>query len=492
LAAPKTAVDNSGNVFLASTYDQTFTFGSKEVSNDDQLASAFLAKYDKDGNEQWVATIYGSATISGIDTDDEGNVYICGTLTDLVTYTGADGTEATAGTEGETAIVYGFVAKLDASGTFETFRTIVPAADSDISSSGMYYPEDGDISFSPRKLMVSGDKVYVSAVSKGDVTFDNVNWEGSYLNVFDYVYMDLSSMGVISLSTEDLSGATSVAYVQASENLSSTQQNPESLSFTVDNDVVYLCLVGKGTEKLTTPNGDTTLEMNVASDESGNMEHPFILASVGTSDNVKILHVAQHSMSYGTDQVNSLFVQGDALYVTGTYYNQLGFDTEKSSTGSADMFAASVSTSDFSTNWAVTSGYDEGDVSKMQEILSATSFSDGKIFLAGFVQSKDEGEPLLASLAYNATSTGMTSASSDWIKASDTNTNASLTSVAGSKGTNLSLAVYHYIASGITMPNISESNKQSKIYTLSGVQINNASNIGKGIIIKDGKKYVVK
>ena len=76
LADTHTAVAADGAVFTTGTYNQNITFGGKTITNDDKITSAYVAKYNADGSEAWLAGMLGLSYIRTLDTDAEGNVYI--------------------------------------------------------------------------------------------------------------------------------------------------------------------------------------------------------------------------------------------------------------------------------------------------------------------------------------------------------------------------------------------------------------------------------
>ena len=230
-----TAVAADGAVFTTGTYNQNITFGGKTFANDDKITSAYVAKYNADGSEAWLGALLGMSAIRTLDTDAEGNLYVAGVLADEVTFYSADGYNQTVhGAAGITVPTTTFIAKYDKDGNLKALRSVYPVANPAIVASGLYSPEAGDVRITPGKLMVSNGRVYLSATYTGDVTLDNVQWEGRYLDVFSFMYSDVPGVGIFSLNAADLTGATSVANLKVKENKSTVQQNPESVSVKVD------------------------------------------------------------------------------------------------------------------------------------------------------------------------------------------------------------------------------------------------------------------
>ncbi len=487
-----TTVGADGAVFTTGTYNQDLTFGKSTLVNDDKITSAYVAKYNADGSEAWMAGLLGMSVIRTLDTDNEGNLYVAGNLADKVTFYSADGNNQVAqGIEGVTVPSAAFVAKYDKDGNLKALRTIIPVADATVSGSGLYSPEAGDLYFTPAKLMVSAGKVYISASYTGDLTLDNLKWEGRYLNVFDFMYSDIESVGILSLNASNLGDAASVANLQAKDDLVSVQQNPESVCFTVDGNTVYAGFVGKGTETLTTPTGTTELVMQLPNDETGNVEHAFILAKINAdATNAKVFHVAMHDRSYGTDKVRAMALDGGKLYVAGSFYNQLGFDTNKTSTGCADLFVANLNPDDFHVNWAAADGYDEGDVSKNEEALHAMLVNNGKVFLAGVDRTKT-GHVTNHALTYNVSADGvLTPADNVEYISLDDNGRGTVAAITDKDATT-TVTVYTATTDGISTvatPTLAN----DRIYTLSGQYVGTGIKLPHGIYIQNGKKIIVK
>lgn len=487
-----TAVAADGAVFTTGTYNQNITFGGKTFANDDKITSAYVAKYNADGSEAWLGALLGMSAIRTLDTDAEGNLYVAGVLADEVTFYSADGHNQTVhGAAGITVPTTTFIAKYDKDGNLKALRSVYPVANPAIVASGLYSPEAGDVRITPGKLMVSNGRVYLSATYTGDVTLDNVQWEGRYLDVFSFMYSDVPGVGILSLNADDLTGATSVANLKVKENKSTVQQNPESVSFTVDGSTVYAGFVGKGVETLTTPGSATDLTMQLSNDETGNVEHAFILAKIDAAATTsKIFHVAMHDKSYGTDRVGDMILSGGKLYVGGSFYNQLGFDTSKTSTGSSDLFVASLNPADFSVNWAANDGYDEGDVSKNEEAFHAMLVNDGKLFIAGVDRKKADAATNHA-LTYNLSATGAITPADNVeyisLASNATGVAAAVTNAAATT----TVSVYKQTSTGIaTIKPATDSDE--RVYNLNGQYVGTEKNLPRGIYIRNGKKIVVK
>ncbi len=77
--------DLSGNIYASGNYyDSTLTFGTYTLTANTNYNNFFLAKYDSSGNVIWAKSpkVKSYATLYGIETDSNGNIYITGAYSD--------------------------------------------------------------------------------------------------------------------------------------------------------------------------------------------------------------------------------------------------------------------------------------------------------------------------------------------------------------------------------------------------------------------------
>lgn len=351
-----TATAADGSVYVSSSYNQVFSFAGKSVADTEGLTSACIVKYSATGEELWAVSMEGAATVYALDTDADGTLYVAGNFTDVVKYTGADGVSAEMTSE---TVYSAFVAKISADGKVEATKVFTPEVNEAVASAvgdpwGMGFEEPlytmwDPIYIAPNKIQVEGDKVYVSAKYMGDVT--ELNWKGSYIDMFGMMYSDNYSMGIFSLNKTDLTSATSVANVQMTGIISDTQYFPEAMSFVAENGTVYVGFIGFANLTLTTT--DKTEDFTFATTEDGNMEHAFVLATIGETTTTKTFNAATHG-KLATPYNLFMESNGDNLIIGGTYFGELPFNNEVV-TETTDLFVASVKKADNTTNWAYTS-----------------------------------------------------------------------------------------------------------------------------------------
>ena len=355
LSGVHTLVDKDGSVYVTGTYDKDLSFAGNTLKNDG-LTSAYMAKYDRNGNEKWLVGFNGTSLITAITTDADGNVYIAGTFFDDATFKGTNGSNVFS-LESEDSYAAFFVS-LDANGQVLAKRAIYSEANGDALSSGMYFPEEGDVYLRPTNLMVSGDKVYVSVNFTGDVPA--FGWKGSYIDVFGFMYMDNKSAGVFSLD-KSFEGETGIAVVQKKDNFSDQQFYPEALNFTVNNGSVYVGFFGFGNLTLTAGSLSSNFSFPISDDETGNKAHSFVLAIIGSSGmTAKTYDAAMHDKDAKPYNITSMDVNGGNLIIAGTFYGKLPFDNnmEVGEGRASDVFVASVKIANGEVNSAWISGAD--------------------------------------------------------------------------------------------------------------------------------------
>ena len=489
LSNTRTAVTADGIVYTTGTFNQAFTFGSSTVANDDEMTSAYIAKYSAEGVAQCAVSLYGAAVIKDMVTDGDGNVYVVGNFAEEVVVNSADATSKTiqgmADTMEKTSV---FVAKYDADLKLMAVRAIVPQDCEELQDDEMY-PFLKVIGAEVNRVQVDGDKVYVSLLWTGDIVVDEMAWKGHYASIYD-MPIDVASAGIFSLKKADLTGASSVAVLGVKENAMEQTQEVESVNFTVVNGVVYAGFVGTGTQRLSTANGteDLTMEM----DDEGNREHAFILVKIGDTTTSKVYHTAKHDKLFQSYAVAKMLVEGENLYVGGTFYDQLGFDTSKTATGASDMFVASVRHSDFSVNWTAISGYDEGDATANEEVMKTMVVNKGKVFMAGVARVMS-GHATLNALTYNISGSGAISAGDNVEYAAIFDNGAGKTATIVNDGAKTTVTMYGSDeVAGITTI-LDAQQRATRVYNLNGQHVaDDITVLSRGVYIVNGKKVVVR
>ena len=240
-------------------------------------------------------------------------------------------------------------------------------------SSGLYYPLEGDIYLRPNKISLYGEKVYVAANYQGDVP--EIKWSGSFLNVFDFMYMDNKCAGVFSLNKNDLGTPDNEAYVCNSEPVSYSQYYPEAIDFVVQDNKVYMAFIGFG--NLTVENNTTSkaFEFATTDDESGNKEHGLVLVPLAELSKAVKFGAAMHDKDAIPYKLTGATIANSNCIMAGTFYGNFPLDNSVTKEVNTS-FVASIKMSDCSVNWTTVSPV-EAEASCMvvagEESMSAPS-----------------------------------------------------------------------------------------------------------------------
>lgn len=378
------AVDNEGNSIVTGSFTKDLEFAAsylEPVAN-----SAFIAKYRLDGAKKWAAGLAGAATITTVATDAEGNVYAAGVFADQVAIKDANGdTKATiTGMADNVKQVSGFIVKYDKQGAYVASKTILAESDAEIAAKdeiGVLSP-----SFTAKKLVVDGNKLYLSASYKGNVALEGVTLQGKYACSYGFLYSDETAMCVLSFDAADLANANIVSVLGATEQLTNeATYNTEDVNFAINDGKIYVAYVASGKDMTLTAAGkDTKIETAY---EEGATEHAYVLAAIdGNQVTTQVYHSVATDNSNTLNTIDEMAYQKGKLYLAGSFNQALPFDNTISYLGGCDAYAACLDAESLSKNWAVASAFDEGDAMHKAEIISGMLVDEDEVTLVGWVE----------------------------------------------------------------------------------------------------------
>ena len=382
------AIDNEGNSIVTGSFDKELWFGQSYL--EPIATSAFIAKYDKGGTEQWAASLQGAATVTTVTTDAEGNVYAAGVFADVVKIIDSESCSVIInGMEGQTEQVSGFIVKFDKNGIYQAHKVVIPEVDAEINNK-IASAEDSYAGFSPsftaKKLIVDGNTLYISAAYKDNVNIDDVTLQGKYTCSDGWLYADETSMCVLSLNSYNLSNTKVISCLGATDKLNEeVAYNTEDVNFTVNDGKVYVGYVADGKNMTLNAGGkESAIELTYG---DGVHEHAFILATIdGNSTSSKVFHSVATNAINSLNTIDEMAYNNGNLYLAGTFNETFPFDNSKSYVGGCDTYLASLKASDLTKNWALTSGYDEGDAMHNAEVVTAMAVFDDEVQLAGWTE----------------------------------------------------------------------------------------------------------
>lgn len=382
------AIDNEGNSIVTGSFDKDLEFADSYL--EPVATSAFIAKYDKAGNKKWAAGLSGAATITAVTTDADGNIYAAGVFADLVKILDYAGNtkETINGMADQTAQVSGFIVKYNKAGEYQASKVVIPEQARTDEGYGDPYPY-----FSPSKILVSGNKVYLAASYQGKCKIaDDLILAGQYGSLYGIYTWDVPTLGIISLGSDNLnntSHADLVAQLAATDNETEVGYGAENINFATDGSKVYAGFVAYGTDltlRATNDSKQITDLLTQTDGENTQYEHGFILATIenGNITDTKIYHSQPNGNYAKFNTIDEMTYHNGNLYLAGTFNEAFPFDNSKSYAGGCDTYLASLKASDLSQNWAVTSGYDEKDAMHNAEVVTGMAIYDDEVQLTGW------------------------------------------------------------------------------------------------------------
>lgn len=380
------AVDNEGNSIVTGSFTKDLEFAAsylEPVAN-----SAFIAKYDKAGAKKWAAGLAGAATITTVATDAEGNVYAAGVFADNVAIKDASGdTKATiTGMADKVDKVSGFIVKYDKQGAYVASKTILAESNPEIAAQDMLGVLNP--SFTAKKLVVAGNKLYLSASYKGNVALDGVTLQGKYACTEGWLFNDETAMCVLSFDAADLANANIVSVLGATEQLTNeATYNTEDVNFAINDGKIYVAYVASGKDMTLTAAGKDTKIETAYEAETGVIEHAYVLAAIdGSQVTTQVYHSVATDNSNTLNTIDEMAYQKGKLYLAGSFNQALPFDNTISYLGGCDAYAACLDAESLSKNWAVASAFDEGDAKHKAEIISGMLVDEDEVTLIGWVE----------------------------------------------------------------------------------------------------------
>ena len=408
------AITGDGDVYATGRFNQLIA--TENLFLEPIAQSAYVIKYDKNGNEIWGVALAGSATIKSIVTDADENVYVAGTMADQVVFNTTSGESVTlSGAIDEwgdyvTTQTTSFIAKYNAEGVLQVAKAFVPARHPDVNGMkddimGPYYFPEEDGSFKINALATDGNKVYASANYCGQTDVEGLTFTGSLINIYFFMIDNLKSGAVFSLSADKLDNAELIADFNSSESLTyDLAYNITSINFTLNENTVYAGAIGQGNITMTTPAGKENFEFVLPGD--GSAEYGHIIAAINGQDVSFKTYAAPANYETSKESIDNMQVYGNALYIAGVFNNILAFNNNKVSTNNTDLYVVALNKETLDCGGAWVSGYDEQETNKNQEIFTSMIVADGDIYLNGYNE-QISGHAIVNNLSFIIDETGI-------------------------------------------------------------------------------------
>ena len=385
------AVASDGSVYAAGSFNTAAMFGSTLI--DPIATSAYIAKYNNDGDEQWAAALRGAAEVRSLTTDGDGNVYAVGVFTDVVRIkNGNDATETViTGKTNDTSKSSFFIVKFDKDGALVAHQVVVPTVKPEIAAdTDKFFEEAGNTYFRSTKVMWVDNKVYFTAQYTGVGTLAGQTLEGSYFLYGGFMYVSIPKMGVYSLNASTLTNLKEEISVALKPGQSEEMTTPESINFTYYNNTLYAAFVATGAVTVTTPNKTEDLHFALVGDKK---EHGFVLSEVSGVTYNHVYRSSTTDVLTNYNFVNAMTFDAQNIYVAGTFNQPSVFGVAKTFQGAADAYVAAFNRSSSQLRWVATSNVNEGDAKKNTEVVSGLIVADGKVMLTAYAEETTAHKP---------------------------------------------------------------------------------------------------
>ena len=401
-SAPVT-ITADGDVVVSSSFNAgTLSVGGLVVRA--VAKSSYIQKLNAAGTSQWAVALLGAAEVKSLTSDTDGNVYAVGVFADKVTLTTKTGTTAATlqGNSGTTKSSL-FVLKYSKDGALLAYKSATSSVDATVSASGKYFDEPSDAAYvRSTKAVWANNKLYFTAQYTGVSNLDGVELKGDYLNYFDFMYVDLPRMSVLSVDASNLSGLKKEYTVKTNVTGLEEQTGVKSLNFAVNNGTLYVASVATGAVVVET--SDKTENFNAGKDGE-DLKYGFIYSEVGSTTNNKLFDGGKLATLNSNNSINDLLVDDSNVYVAGTYNTNNVFGQAVAFQGGSDSFVAAFAKGTTNVQWLVNSSVNEGDATKYAEKVTGLVVADNKLLLTGYTE-ETSTHTVKDGFVYNVTTSG--------------------------------------------------------------------------------------
>jgi len=401
-SAPVT-ITADGDVIVSSSFNAgTLSVGSLVVRA--VAKSSYIQKLNAAGTSQWAVALLGAAEVKSLTSDTDGNIYAVGVFADQLKLTTKTGTVAATlqGNSGTTKSSL-FVLKYSKDGALLAYKSATSSVDATVSASGKYFYEASEAAYvRSTKAVWANNKLYFTAQYTGVSNLDGVELKGDYLNYFNFMYVDLPRMSVLSVDASNLSGLKKEYTVKTNVTGLEEQTGVKSLNFAVNNGTLYVASVATGAVVVET--SDKTENFNVGKDGE-DLKYGFIYSEVGSTTNNKLFDGGKLATLNSNNSINDLLVDDSNVYVAGTYNTNNVFGQAVAFQGGSDSFVAAFAKGTTNVQWVVNSGVNEGDATKYAEKVTGLVVANNKLLLTGYTE-ETSTHTVKTGFVYNVTTSG--------------------------------------------------------------------------------------
>ncbi len=498
------AVTSEGNVVVTSTQIADDALGSFVAMATSELASDAV----------WTVNITGGrSVVNAIVADSKGGVYIGGDFNDNVTFGSVLGGKTLTGkNSGNYTKTNAFVAHITKDGTVDAAYAFVPVANPEMVEKYETYSQGDKVYCNLSGLAIVDGKLYagliftdVMTTADGNTTLTTGTWDGA---AYGWGIGSDADFAIAELDQETL-GAKSFPVVFGGKGTYTDSSylgiNVESAKLAADGNKLYFAA---------TVNGYTTsTSLTVFGEEKdtptfaafGGINAVYV-AGVNLDDKTCTSKVYDGKYSWSPNAsslvqagVASLTVEGDELYVGGSFIQSMPFNTDIKANGNTDLYLAGLGKDDLSVKFAIASGYDEKTAdSNNEEKFAGYTIDGNNVSIYGAVAARqDIYTPHTASAPLLFTVSDYANAAASVTDASATATDFTTGTVSANGKTytaklDAEQATVYYQWSGnanaIESVN-ADGAKEDAVYNLQGMKLTAPQ---KGLNIVNGKAVLVK
>lgn len=377
--------DATGAVIATGTFDTDFEFAKNTLEA--LGTSSYILKYAADGTPAWGVALTGAATITTVDTDADGNVYVAGIFADEVVFNTTSGEPITKmgmtvdGAAFESPYS-SFIAKYSANGKVETVETFIPEKSAGVIEAietadmtmGFSYYSNLAPEFVIPEIKIIGNKLYSSVLYTGSTKKGNAKFESSCRVEEGWLISDLRNAAIFSLNSSDLQNCNIEASLNVSEKtiVDKPAEEVTSVAFGFAGDELNAAFVGFGTLNLQNGSLNKQLSFKIGIDDEGTTEYGFIVAN---SQNVYSTYTTTNAL-IPNNEVRSIIMNNSNLYIPGNYQGTITNGSDNTtSNGQSDIFVINLDPTSMTLKALKT--YDFGAKTNYEVISSLAAYGEG-------------------------------------------------------------------------------------------------------------------
>lgn len=495
------------NAPMAFTSDGNVLVTNTQYKN--MQLSSFVAKTDKDMSQTiWNLQISGSSEVVAIVPDKTGGAFIGGNFNTKITLPGVDqaitltGSSSTASPKRNA-----FIAHINSEGKVTTARAISTTVNQMMVNTYQYYHGDNDQMYCRLNSLVYANGQLYAGLIFTDILYnsDKTNYvEASTAAAYETITTPTFTVGTISMDDLSLTSFP-IVFGGKGEHTDKSYYGMNVTSAKLIGDDSHLIFAARvdgysGTGHLLINN----VEKATTNFKAQGGMNTYFLANIELTSNSVVSKEFVGTYQWGgtaEPAINNMLIDGNDLYVSGSFKTDLPFKTDLKSEGTTDAYCAKLNKNSLDVIDAIASGYDETTISAAnipEERLSSFAV-DGKMISlsssASYVPDAYSNTVIMLkpiSFTFDGVNKSLDTESTDYIISQAVSADGKYHYYGFLTGDQKSLKyryTYTDTPSGISEIESKDDAKTKDIYTLQGIKLSAPQ---KGLNIIGGKKIVIK